>query len=50
MASSSDLFTGSIFGGVFILAIGLFFHQIATAEISWGVAFIFIVFLLISHH
>jgi len=43
---SSDLLIGGILGSVFTVTIGLFVSQIVTAEIVWGLAFIFIVILI----
>lgn len=50
MADASDLLTGGILGGIFILIIGLFITQITIAEIIWGIAFVFIMSLLLSRH
>ena len=40
----------SKFGSFFTLAIGLFIPQIVVAEITWGFALVFIMFLFFSHH
>lgn len=50
MADSFDLLTGVILGSFFTVLIGLFISQIVVAEITWGFAVVFIVFLIFSHH
>lgn len=50
MADISDLLIGGILGSIFILIIGLSIPQVIIAEISWGIAFVFIMFLLFLHH
>ena len=48
--NSFDLLIGIILGSFFTLAIGLFIPQIVVAEITWGFALVFIMFLFFSHH
>lgn len=50
MTDSFDLLIGAILGSFFTLIIGLFIPQMVIAEIAWGIAFVFIMFLLFSHH
>jgi hypothetical protein len=50
ITDSFDLLIGAILGSFFTLIIGLFIPQIVIAEIAWGIAFVFIMFLLFSHH
>jgi hypothetical protein len=45
-----DLSIGFILGSIFILIIGLFVSPVMIAEIIWGFAFVFIMFLLFLLH
>ena len=48
--NASDLLIGGVLGSVFTSIIGLFVSHVLIAEIIWGFAFIFIIFLLFSQN
>ena len=50
ITNSTDLLIGVILGSLFTLFIGLFITPLLVAEIVWGIAFVFIMFLLFARH